>query len=81
MHQVKQNTNQISLAGWASIIFNLLLFALKYWAGVVSGSVAMVADAWHTLTDSISSIILLIGIKISEKNLMQNDHLDMEEQN
>jgi len=67
MHQVKQNTNQISLAGWASIIFNLLLFALKYWAGVVSGSVAMLADAWHTLTDSISSIILLIGIKISEK--------------
>ena len=67
MHQVTQNTKQITLAGWASIIFNLLLFVLKYWAGIVSGSVAMIADAWHTLTDSISSIILLVGVKISEK--------------
>lgn len=67
MHQAKTNINKITLAGWASIIFNLLLFALKYWAGIVSGSVALVADAWHTLTDSVSSIILLVGIKISEK--------------
>ena len=67
MHQVKSNTKQISLAGWVSIVLNVLLFAIKYWAGIVSGSVALIADAWHTLTDSISSIILLIGIKISSK--------------
>lgn len=53
--------------GWISIIVNTLLFALKYWAGIVSGSLALVADAWHTLTDSISSIIVLIGGKISRK--------------
>jgi cation diffusion facilitator family transporter len=50
-----------------SIILNILLFVLKYWAGIVSGSVSLIADAWHTLTDSLSSIILLVGIKISEK--------------
>lgn len=55
------------LEGWLSIVMNLLLFALKYWAGVVSGSVAIIADAWHTLSDSLTSIIVILGIRISKK--------------
>ncbi len=53
--------------GWLSIIANTLLFGLKYWAGIVSGSVALIADAWHTLTDSLSSVIVLVSAKISRK--------------
>lgn len=62
--QVAKYTRQ---EGWLSIVLNLLLFGLKYWAGVVSGSLALIADAWHTLTDSVSSVIVLIGGKISSK--------------
>ncbi|MBN2635876.1 MAG: cation transporter [Prolixibacteraceae bacterium] len=50
-----------------SIIGNILLFGLKYWAGIVTGSLALIADAWHTLSDSISSVIVLIGGRISRK--------------
>lgn len=53
--------------GWVSIVLNILLFALKYWAGVVSGSLALMADAWHTLSDSLSSLFVLISAKISFK--------------
>ena len=53
--------------GWSSIILNLFLFGVKYWAGVVTGSLALIADAWHTLSDSVSSVIVLIGGKISRK--------------
>lgn len=53
--------------GWISIVANILLFALKYWAGIVTGSIALIADAWHTLTDSVSSVIVLVGGKISRK--------------
>jgi len=53
--------------GWLSIIANVILFGLKYWAGIVTGSIALIADAWHTLTDSVSSVIVLIGGKISRK--------------
>lgn len=53
------------IEGVGSIVFNLLLFVLKYWAGIVSGSIALIADAWHTLSDSISSIVVIAGIKIS----------------
>lgn len=53
--------------GWISIVVNILLFALKYWAGIVSGSLALVADAWHTLSDSISSVFVLVSAKFSFK--------------
>ncbi len=53
--------------GWSSIIVNTLLFGLKYWAGIVSGSVAIIADAWHSLSDSLSSVFLLVGAKIASK--------------
>jgi cation diffusion facilitator family transporter len=53
--------------GWISIIGNTLLFVLKYWAGVVTGSLALIADAWHTMSDTISSVIVLIAGKISRK--------------
>lgn len=55
------------IEGWLSIATNVLLFGLKYWAGIVSGSIAILADAWHTLSDSLSSIIVLVGVKISSK--------------
>lgn len=55
------------LGGWVSILGNTVLFVIKMWAGVVTGSISIIADAWHTLSDSVSSIIILIGIKISDK--------------
>lgn len=57
----------IKREGWISIILNTILFIFQYWAGIVTGSLAIVADAWHTLTDSVSSVIVLIGGKISRK--------------
>lgn len=55
------------MAGWVSIVINSLLFALKYWAGLVTGSIALMADAWHTLSDSISSVVVVIAIKLSSR--------------
>ena len=56
-----------------SIIGNILLFVFKYWAGIATGSLALIADAWHTLSDSISSVIVLVGGRISRKPA-DNDH-------
>ncbi len=50
-----------------SIIVNTFLFAVKLWAGLISGSLALITDAWHTLSDSLSSIIVIIGIKLSKR--------------
>jgi len=48
-----------------SIALNIVLFIIKYWVGVLSASVAIVADAWHTLSDTLTSLVVLISFKIS----------------
>jgi cation diffusion facilitator family transporter len=53
--------------GWVSILLNLVLFGLKFWAGLITGSVAMIADAWHTLADSLSSVIVLVGFHLGAR--------------
>ena len=63
-----QNRNKyIVQEGWISIIGNTALFGLKYWAGIVTGSLALIADAWHTMSDTISSAIVLIAGRVSRK--------------
>ena len=55
------------LEGWMSITINSLLFVLKYWAGIATGSIAIIADAWHTLSDSLTSCVIIAGTKFSSK--------------
>lgn len=65
---MRPNQSKIAAkAGWISILVNVLLFGLKYWVGITSGSVAIIADAWHTLSDSITSIIVVISIWIASR--------------
>lgn len=48
-----------------SIGVNVFLFVLKLVMSLLSGSISLLADAIHSSTDIISSVALLIGIKIS----------------
>lgn len=54
-----------TLCGLYGIFLNLLLFAGKYFAGIVSGSVAVTADAFNNLSDAGSSLITLLGFKLA----------------
>ena len=54
-----------SLCGFMGIILNLLLFGGKYLAGVLAGSVAVMADAFNNLADAGSSIIALLGMRLA----------------
>ena len=50
-----------------STLVNILLFAFKLVIGTSIGSVALIADAWHTLSDSISSVAVFVGVKLSKR--------------
>jgi len=52
---------------WLSILVNLLLVGIKTVVVVISGSLAVTADAIHSLSDVVSSTVILLGIKISER--------------
>lgn len=55
------------LSGFVGIILNLILFIIKLISGIVSGSVSIIADAINNLSDVSSSVISLLGFKLSEK--------------
>ena len=56
------------LSSIVGIFLNILLFAFKYFAGILSGSVAITADAFNNLSDAGSSIITLAGFKFTGRN-------------
>ena len=69
----KAKTKAAYKEGAVSIIVNALLFAVKMWASIVSGSIALAADAWHTLSDSLTSIMVVAAAKFSSKKA-DKDH-------
>ena len=53
------------LCSVTGIVLNLLLFLLKLAAGSMSGAISITADAFNNLTDAGSSIVTLVGFRIS----------------
>lgn len=53
------------LGSGVGIAVNVLLFAAKFFAGLITGSVAITADAFNNLSDAGSSVVTLIGFRLS----------------
>ncbi len=64
---VKVRQSYATLSSVYGIVLNVLLFAGKYVAGAISGSVAIIADAFNNLSDAGSSVITLLGFLLSGK--------------
>ncbi len=52
-------------AGVISVLVNIVLFVFKLYIAQRENSVAINADAWHTLSDSLTSLVVIAGIWIS----------------
>ena len=50
-----------------SILLNVLLFAFKLLAGILSGAISIIADALNNLTDASSNVISFLGFKLASK--------------
>lgn len=62
-----------TLCGVAGIFLNLLLFACKLFAGLVSGAISILSDAFNNFMDAASSVITLIGFRLSAQKA-DKDH-------
>ena len=56
-----------NLSGIVGIVCNLFLFASKLAIGILSGSISITADAVNNLSDAGSSIVTLVGFRLSSK--------------
>ncbi|MBQ8625344.1 MAG: cation transporter [Agathobacter sp.] len=55
------------LCGMVGIFLNVILFAGKFFAGMISNSIAITADAFNNLSDAGSSVVTLAGFKLAEQ--------------
>lgn len=53
------------LCGCVGIGLNILLFLAKFFAGTISGSIAITADAFNNLSDAGSSLVTIVGFKLA----------------
>ena len=60
-------SSQIIRTSWIGIIANVLLAAFKAVVGLLASSVAIVMDAVNNLSDALSSVITIIGTKLSQR--------------
>lgn len=60
--------NMATKVSMVSIVGNLILSIFKYLVGIMAHSSAMVSDAVHSASDVMSSVIVIIGVKISTKD-------------
>lgn len=63
----KERSAYGKLCGAVGILLNLLLFVGKFFAGILSNSIAITADAFNNLSDAGSSLITLAGFKLAEQ--------------
>ena len=60
-------SSQIIRTSWIGIIANVLLAAFKAVVGLLASSVAIVLDAVNNLSDALSSVITIVGTKLSQR--------------
>jgi cation diffusion facilitator family transporter len=56
-------SDRVSRVGWVGLFSNLVLAAAKAAAGILGHSQAVLADALHSLTDSVTDITVILGVK------------------
>jgi cation diffusion facilitator family transporter len=55
------------IEGWVSIISNIFLFGVKFLFGIILKSISLIAEAFHSLSDVLTSLVVVISFKLSKK--------------
>lgn len=63
----KTKTQIAMRVSWYTIIINIILSIYKLAAGLIGNSMAMVSDAVHSLSDVLSTIVVMIGFQFANK--------------
>jgi len=66
-HPYRKRKNLLRRAAWGGIVSNLFLSLVKGVAGYLGNSKALIADAFHSASDVISSVVVLVGINAASK--------------
>ena len=61
---MERTNEQIALkVSFNTIIWNVVLFIFKLVAGIIGHSAAMISDSIHSLSDVLSTFVVIIGVR------------------
>ncbi|GAE35091.1 cation diffusion facilitator family transporter [Halalkalibacter akibai] len=66
MSEAEVRYQKVRFAAWVGIIGNIILAAIKAVIGIMSNSRALVADAVHSASDVVGSVVVLIGVRAAK---------------
>lgn len=78
IHQIQDDDNRTKLL--ITMMLNLVITSVEIVGGIVSGSLSLLSDALHNLSDGFSSFISYIAISLSKKKHNEKRLLDIEDQ-
>jgi cation diffusion facilitator family transporter len=64
---MKRRTYEATRVTWAGLFVNIALAIAKLFAGMIGRSAAMIADAFHSLSDFGTDIVILFSFRIIDK--------------
>ena len=64
---MKERYSQVSQVLWRVFFLNLIVAAAKIALGLASGAVSILSDGFHSLTDTASNIVALVGVRIASQ--------------
>jgi cation diffusion facilitator family transporter len=67
MQKTIDRTNRAIRVTWIGLLWNIFLTLFKLFAGVIGKSNALIADAFHSLSDFITDIAIIIGLNLAKK--------------
>jgi cation diffusion facilitator family transporter len=65
--RIAEQSNQLRMAGIFSLLANLILAVVKWVAGYLGNSYALIADAIESIMDALASILFVLGIRYAAK--------------
>ena len=71
---MKDRNTEIYRVTLLGSVVNIILVMIKFAAGIIGASAAMVADAVHSLSDLITDIIVIVFVRISSKPADSDHH-------
>lgn len=64
---MKARYAEVSRVLWRVFFLNLIVAAAKITLGLLSGAVSILSDGFHSLTDTASNIVALVGVRIASQ--------------
>lgn len=66
-NSIESGNRQIKVVTYAGIVTNIALAAVKMLVGLAAGSIALVADSVHSLSDMVTDIAVLLGVHLGSR--------------